>query len=474
MRRLASPSLLLTCAATSLALTTLGAATPGLGRQGGESRPRLSTARTRLIDLHRLLLPPALPALPALPELSDRALEMDAAQLMELDALQLQQHTSDPEFVLETQQLLPSDVPPDYPGATLDTLPDSDILPGHPGLPAGPLGGDQKLELSFGPCVLQLHEPCTDSGSIIFYLFSTVDGRPAVLSVEDPQLPGNFEPDWPTKVVIHGFAGSVDFNFTASVRQAYLLRGGYNVLVVDWGRLTQLPCYPSSVINTWQVSKCTAQLLGQLGRLHPSLRPPHLHVVGFSLGAHIAAYLSAELHSSTGHKIGRITGLDPALPAFASLSPSWKLDPTDADFVDVVHTNAGVLGKVEPTGHVDFYVNGGSLQPFCKTGDRNLPLCSHLLAPVYFSETILDETSHWGRQCPSYGHYAWGWCPNPSPHDIVNRPGMFMGEGVHPRARGTFFVETAAQPPFALGPPSSLTSPSVPTMPQDIFIVVYS
>jgi hypothetical protein len=58
-------------------------------------------------------------------------------------------------------------------------------------------------------------------------------------------------------------------------------------------------------------------------------------------------------------------GLDPALPFFASLSRSWKLDANDARFVDVIHTNVGVLGKVDNTGHADFYVNGGSVQPAC-------------------------------------------------------------------------------------------------------------
>lgn len=59
------------------------------------------------------------------------------------------------------------------------------------------------------------------------------------------------------------------------------------------------------------------------------------------------------------------TGLDPALPFFATLKPDWKLDSTDAEFVDIIHTNSGIYGKVEATGHTDFYVNGGTFQPRC-------------------------------------------------------------------------------------------------------------
>lgn len=60
-----------------------------------------------------------------------------------------------------------------------------------------------------------------------------------------------------------------------------------------------------------------------------------------------------------------IAGLDPALPFFATNAPSQKLDATDAHFVDVIHTNAGYFGKIEPSGHLDFYINGGQSQPAC-------------------------------------------------------------------------------------------------------------
>lgn len=60
-----------------------------------------------------------------------------------------------------------------------------------------------------------------------------------------------------------------------------------------------------------------------------------------------------------------VIGLDPALPFYATLKNEWKLDPSDADFVDVIHTSAGSFGKIEATGHADFYVNGGVLQPLC-------------------------------------------------------------------------------------------------------------
>ena len=78
--------------------------------------------------------------------------------------------------------------------------------------------------------------------------------------------------------------------------------------------------------------------------------------------------------------------MDPALPFFATARQHWKLDSSDGysncdnkkpfqvktvnhftllfcrNFVDVIHTNAGVYGKLESCGTVDFYMNNGQFQ----------------------------------------------------------------------------------------------------------------
>lgn len=54
------------------------------------------------------------------------------------------------------------------------------------------------------------------------------------------------------------------------------------------------------------------------------------------------------------------------------MADTWKLDASDASFVDVIHTNVGVFGKVETTGHADFYVNGGTTQKACAGMKREL------------------------------------------------------------------------------------------------------
>lgn len=60
-------------------------------------------------------------------------------------------------------------------------------------------------------------------------------------------------------------------------------------------------------------------------------------------------------------------GLDPAGPGFEYVTlQSDRLDSTDAQFVDVIHTAVGTLGYAAPIGVVDFYPNGGTPpQPGC-------------------------------------------------------------------------------------------------------------
>lgn len=63
-------------------------------------------------------------------------------------------------------------------------------------------------------------------------------------------------------------------------------------------------------------------------------------------------------------------GLDPAGPLFETQDPRSRLDSTDAQFVDVIHSNGenlilGGLGSWQPLGHVDFYPNGGRMQKGC-------------------------------------------------------------------------------------------------------------
>lgn len=221
--------------------------------------------------------------------------------------------------------------------------------------------------LELGPCLLQYLEPCTNT-TIQFYLFTSDRPRaaPILMNNENPVMPPNFNATHDLKLIVHGYAGNLDFNATKSIRNAYLAKNKTNILIVDWGKLAKYPCYPTAAFNTRQAGECIAKFLTSLKNNSANFDVGKVHAVGFSLGAHVVAFTSNVLKNVTGKGLSRITGLDPALPFFATTNKEWKLDESDADFVDVIHTNSGLFGKIERCGHVDFYINGGQYQPQCR------------------------------------------------------------------------------------------------------------
>lgn len=79
---------------------------------------------------------------------------------------------------------------------------------------------------------------------------------------------------------------------------------------------------------------------------------------GHSLGAHICGYAGRQYTHLTDKLLPRITGLDPARPCFNEGERLSGLQRGDAQFVDIIHSNAGILGIKESKGDVDFFPNG--------------------------------------------------------------------------------------------------------------------
>jgi len=82
------------------------------------------------------------------------------------------------------------------------------------------------------------------------------------------------------------------------------------------------------------------------------LNAANVHLIGHSLGSHLAGYVGSVMKTNFGVTVGRITGLDPAEPHFSQTDPMVRLDPSDAIYVDIIHTDSrpfvkgGELGTV--------------------------------------------------------------------------------------------------------------------------------
>lgn len=213
-----------------------------------------------------------------------------------------------------------------------------------------------------------------------FYLF-TRENRAEPLLLNDTNI-HLINKSKEFKYIIHGWKGSYTGKYMVLLKDAYLQRGDYNVVQVDWSNLSD-QLYPTAVENTVSVGNDLANFIEKT-----LVKPERVHIIGFSLGAHIAGVAGDRLKRKQ-YFLSRITGLDPAGPIFASVDYPIedRLDRDDAAVVDVIHTDAGKAGFPTALGKMDFYPNGGtSLQPGCFDIENTLDTSKENIFKRYFLE----------------------------------------------------------------------------------------
>ncbi|XP_033869215.3 endothelial lipase-like [Acipenser ruthenus] len=193
-----------------------------------------------------------------------------------------------------------------------------------------------------------------------------------------------------------------------------------NVLVVDWINLAH-QVYPDAVNHTKTVGHDIAKFLEWL-KDELNLPLQNVHMIGYSLGAHVAGYAGNYVNGT----IGRITGLDPAGPMFEGVDSDSRLSPDDADFVDVLHTYTrealGVsIGIQQPVGHIDIYPNGGDSQPGCGLSDilgtmayrgfGEAVKCEHERSVYLFIDSLLNKDHQsFAYRCTDPSRFKKGIC----------------------------------------------------------------
>ncbi|XP_071118627.1 inactive pancreatic lipase-related protein 1-like [Haliotis cracherodii] len=284
---------------------------------------------------------------------------------------------------------------------------------------------------------------------------------PDVLETGNRQslIESTFDHRLPVKIILHGFLARSTLDWVMNLTMEFLRKEPMNIITVDWGRGAGFP-YIQAAANTRLVGAEVANLILFLNHETGS-QSSQYHLIGHSLGAHISGY--------AGHRLpgtGRITGLDPAEPNFQGLSPMVRLDPTDADFVDVIHTDGspfetlGGFGMITPVGHVDFYPNGGVQQPGCpedswssfmssaySSGVEEAELnigCNHNRASELFVESVNSPCPFTAFPCSNITDFNSGNC-----FHCGNSPCPVMGyPSVQTQARGSFYLDTRPTRPY--------------------------
>ncbi|XP_046627852.1 pancreatic triacylglycerol lipase-like [Neodiprion virginianus] len=239
-----------------------------------------------------------------------------------------------------------------------------------------------------------------------------------------------------TRIITHGWVNSKNSEACTLIRDAYLSEGDYNIIVVDWSKISK-QLYGFARRRVYMVGGYVAKLIDYLET--KGMDVSELIVIGHSLGGHIAGLTALQATNTVGYVIA----LDPALPYFWFSSSGSRVAKGDAAYVQVIHTNGGLLGIDDAIGDIDFYPNGGSSQNGCIVDAAGS--CSHARAYKYMAESITSDVGFWGRLCKSWRRFRYGRCSSTTT--------TYMG-GSTPTTEtdsGSYYLRTARSSPYALG-----------------------
>lgn len=198
-------------------------------------------------------------------------------------------------------------------------------------------------------------------------------------------------------------------------------------------------------------------------------------LIGHSLGAHIVGISGKRMRNYT---LPKIIGLDPASPLFSLENPDRRLAKGDARYIEIIHSNAGILGLATPLGNASFYPNGGKAQPGC--GWDFINKCAHSRSYMYYAESIHSTVGFYGWQCKSYEDLLAGLCHvkdamkfHPMGGELGEKEWVQVQSGIiislKPiyfrlltifSASGIFYLQTNEETLFARGKPKLTSKPN--------------
>ncbi|XP_067040236.1 pancreatic lipase-related protein 2-like [Acropora muricata] len=268
----------------------------------------------------------------------------------------------------------------------------------------------------------------------------------------------NFDIFRRTIIICHGWTdngrGSSNEHWGYRMRDALLTREDSNVILTDWSG-GAFESYRQSTGNARLVGAQIAELIKFIIKRNGDSKDlaNRFYLIGFSLGAQITGYAGSRLRQE-GMKLSRITGLDPASPFFTFHDPLVRLDPTDAKYVDVIHTDMPLYGTPQNVGHIDFYPNGGADQPGCNSGLQEILAgkrsCDHHRSPEYYIASVHNLCSWEAYPCRSYIWYRLGFCST-----CDGKCPLLGYDADRTKKKGSHYLTTNSKRPFcAQSPPA--------------------
>lgn len=294
------------------------------------------------------------------------------------------------------------------------------------------------------------HADLTIAKFILFYGPTFADSN--IFNLDDYKSlleDSNFCKTKKTVLYIHGYLEDADIESVHVIVDAYLQRDDVNLIVLDWGELANGNYMFDAVVNCKQLGSVVARHL--IGMFEMGLDIDKFHIVGHSLGGQMSGIIGREVYRRNGKtkKLPRLSALDPAFPLFYGTF-SNHLSKHDAEFVDVIHTDAWIYGAPVSTGTADFWPNGGTtLQPGCpKRNYKPLSdndLSSHRRSWWFWAESVKKEFPN-----NFYAVKAKNWSDfkNGKYEDNAEQRAV-MGHDCPTNITGDYYLQTNGIPPYA-------------------------
>lgn len=203
--------------------------------------------------------------------------------------------------------------------------------------------------------IKKLEPNCTipQTHNVKFLLYTR--DAPDLPTILDPSNPSQINPKKKIVGIVHGWLSKPSFSRIIQMKNSYLKRYDASIIVVDWSE-TAHQLYEVAYCGITEVAHLISDFLCRLSSQF-NLHLSSIHLIGHSMGGQISGHAGKQVVDKCGMKIGRITGLDPSGPLFEYRPADERLDESDADFVDVIHTSGFGLGYYLKCGHVDFHPN---------------------------------------------------------------------------------------------------------------------
>ncbi|GJQ85482.1 hypothetical protein Trydic_g23072, partial [Trypoxylus dichotomus] len=283
--------------------------------------------------------------------------------------------------------------------------------------------------------------------SDIKFQFFTKDTSNGIYVTEKNIKEANIKGDVPTKIFIHGWNANMSVSWYSRYRDEYFQRGDYNIIYVDWA-IPGSKEYPISAANVRPVGNFVADFIVACG-----INLKTTHIFGKALGAHVASWTGKHIQKLTGSKLKRITAFDADSTQFENdnVPETNRLNKTDAEFVDALHTDAGYYGFSGCLGTVDFFPNGGGIQPGCNYNEDGHHE-SHERAQWYFMEAI-NSSNVKAVKSRSWEEFLNG--------NVSEEDSIVFGEDTPMSAQGVYYFETSGESPFTIDSVTEQVNPEL-------------